>query len=505
MSSRLLWLAGAPRRAAALFASGTDRLQQLITLTSQSLKLGQDAARRSSTIEKKVSELDKDMRAIHAELRSLRAELHERLLQYHLLLGRLSRVGRRASSSPKLSGRTVPTAVAGRSTYQWRHVGDQPAPDPEGREWLLLDACAACGSRERTLVNEFNKLIVLDKAPDETSARYDYAICHACGILYAARRPFGSRYRFLLENFGEVTAKVGGDREIKNALLNPYPLSEDDREKLKRLASRGVFVSDHHGLASGQYLDGLLKDRFENSVHLDLIGSFLMPRRPRVLELRPRTGAISESLRRLFGAEVYVIPIWESQRFLLQEVYGIDSAGLVDYDRFDIPYEGTFDLIIGNHMFTHVIRPMDFFATLRQRLSPGGHIYFYNEPDDAEFLKGRQSMLATLNPLHMQAFDHKSLRRGLAANGFDVVFQKSRNLNHLVLARKADTTWTPMTDTERDRRIRAYRLARDRAILGLREELRARFADEWATVVERGVAEGIAEFDGSGRLRLVAE
>jgi hypothetical protein len=88
---------------------------------------------------------------------------------------------------------------------------------------------------------------------------------------------------------------------------------------------------------------------------------------------------------------------------------------------------------------------------------------------------------------------------------FDVVFQKSRNLNHLVLARKADTTWTPMTDTERDRRIRAYRLARDRAILGLREELRTRFAEEWATVVERGVAEGIAEFDGSGRLRLVAE
>src|SRR6185436_19384476 len=105
-----------------------------------------------------------------------------------------------------------------------------------GREWLTLDACPVCGARDRTVVNEFNKLILLKKAPDPTAARYDYAMCHACGILHATRRPCGGRYRFLLEHFGEVTAKTGGDRDIKSALLNPYPLSEEDRQKLQRLA-----------------------------------------------------------------------------------------------------------------------------------------------------------------------------------------------------------------------------------------------------------------------------
>jgi SAM-dependent methyltransferase len=264
-------------------------------------------------------------------------------------------------------------------------------------------------------------------------------------------------------------------------------------------------VSDHQDLRSTEFLDGLLKDRFENCVHVDVIGSLLGMRGARVLELRPRTGAISESLRRLFGAEVCAMPIWESQRFLLKEVYGIDSPGLISYDRFEIPYPGQFDLIVGNHMLTHSVRPADFFATIRTRLKPGGHLYLYNEPDDAEFLSGQQSMLATLNPLHMQAFDHKSFRRGLGANGFEVVFQKRRNVNHMCLARFSETEWTPMSEQARKGRIKAYRRARDRAILGMREELRPRFASEWSAIVERGVAEGVVEFDANGRLRLVAQ
>jgi SAM-dependent methyltransferase len=315
----------------------------------------------------------------------------------------------------------------------------------------------------------------------------------------------GSRYQFLLDNFGEVTAKTGGGREIKNPLLNPYPLSDGDRAQLRELASKGVFVSDHQELRSAEYLDGLLKDRFENSVHVDVIGSLVGVSGARILELRPRTGAISESLRRLFGAEVCAMPIWESQRFLLKEVYGIDSPGLINYDRFEIPYAGQFDLIVGNHMLTHSVRPADFFATIRTRLKPGGHVYLYNEPDDAEFLSGQQSMLATLNPLHMQAFDHKSLRRGLAASGFEVVFQKRRNVNHMCLARLSESPWAPMSELERKGRIKAYRKARDRAILGMREELRPRFAAEWSAIVERGVAEGVVEFDANGRLRLVAQ
>jgi SAM-dependent methyltransferase len=429
--------------------------------------------------------------------------MQERLLQYNLQLGRLSRGRAEASGAeePRLAARSVPLTVDEPQRLEWESVG--PPPDPAGREWLILDECPACGETARTIVNPYNKLVLLKTAPDATAARYDYAVCHACGLGYATRRPFGSRYRHLLENFGEVTGKIGDNAEIKNPLLNPLPLTDADRDRLSRLAARGVWVSEHLGIPKGEYLEALLRDRFENSVHLDLLSSLVAPRGGRVLEIRPRTGMISDGLRRLFGAHVFTLPIWESQRYLLQQVYGIDSPGLVDYDDFAIPFEGRFDLIVCNHMITHVVRPAQFFDTLVNHLSPGGYVYFYNEPEDTEFLRGAQSMLATLNPLHLQTFDQRSLVRLLAARGLDVVFLKSRNLNHMCLAQPGTAAWTPMTTKELNARLAAYRLAYDRAVLLSSPDVRPRFADEWTRVVERGVASGLAEFDADGNLKLV--
>ena len=157
-------------------------------------------------------------------------------------------------------------------------------------------------------------------------------------------------------------------------------------------------------------------------------------------------------------------------------------------------------------MFTHALRPRDFFAELRRKLKPGGHVYLYKEPDDAEFLTGNQSMFATLNPLHMQAFDQASFVRALACNGFETVFIKGRNLHHLVLARLAATPppMKPITGKQRDARIEAYRQAFDRAVLGVDESLRPRVAAEWPAAVERAVAAGVADYDERGRLRLVS-
>jgi SAM-dependent methyltransferase len=212
---------------------------------------------------------------------------------------------------------------------------------------------------------------------------------------------------------------------------------------------------------------------------------------------------ISDGLRRLFGARVCTLPIWESQRYLLEKVYGIESPALVDYDNFAIPFEGQFDLIVCNHMLTHVVRPSLFFDTILEHLKPGGYVYFYNEPDDVEFLRGAQSMLATLNPLHMQTFDQQSLVRMLASRGLKVVFLKGRNLNHMCLAQPAQVAWGPMSTDELDARLNAYRLAYDRAVLLSSPDVRPRFADEWTKVVERGVASGLAEFDADGNLKLV--
>jgi SAM-dependent methyltransferase len=454
--------------------------------------------------------LDSELRVVQEEVRELRRELHARLLQYNHQLGRLAKATN-AEDAPdrRLSGRAIPTDAGEHEPATWEAIADGDAfPDPDGREWLDLDACPVCGGTERTTVNPWNKLILIAKAPDQTSARYDYSVCHACGVLFAARRPVGGRYHFLLAHFGEITAKRGsaGSGEITNRLLNPYPLSDSDRDDLRRLASHGVFVSDHLGLTGKQYLAPLLRDRLENSIHTDILGTLLEPRGARVVEVRSRAGTILDGLRRAWGADVYAMPIWESQQFLLRELFGITTSPLIDFEHFQIPFDGTFDLIICNHMFTHALIPRDFFAELRRKLKPGGHIYLYTEPDDAEFLAGNQSMFATLNPLHMQAFDQASLVRALAANGFETVFIKGRHLHHLVLARLTGSppVRTPMTNRQREARVESYRNAFDRAVLSVDEQLRPRVAAEWTGAVERAVAAGVAEYDEKGRLRLVA-
>jgi SAM-dependent methyltransferase len=459
--------------------------------------------------------LDSELRVLQEEVRELRREMQSRLLQYNHQLGRMARVsgadeGAHARDAERrLSGRAIPVDGGEHEPAVWDSIGDEePLPDPEGREWRTLDACPVCGGAERTPVNPWNKFILIPKAPDQTSAQYNYAVCHSCGVLYATRRPTGSRYHFLLEHFGEVVAKKGsrGTGEITNRLLNPYPLSDADREELRRLAAHGVFVSDHLGLTGKQYLAPLLRDRFENCVHTDIISSLIEPRGARVVEVRSRAGTILDGLRRAWGATVFAMPIWESQQFLLEELFGITTSTLIDFEHFQIPFDGEFDLIICNHMFTHSVRPRDFFAELRRKLKPGGHVYFYMECDDAEFLAGNQSMFATLNPLHMQAFDQASFVRGLAANGFETVFIKGRNLHHLALARLASTppTMKPIGGKQRDARVEAYRQAFDRAVLGVDEALRPRVAAEWPGAVERAVASGVADYDERGRLRLVS-
>jgi len=249
-----------------------------------------------------------------------------------------------------------------------------------------------------------------------------------------------------------------------------------------------------------------LRDRMENAGHVDLLGSLLNPRGARVLEVRPRAGTILEGLRRHYGADVQAMAIWESQQFIIQELYGIPSSPLIDFDRFQVPFDQPFDLVVSNHMFNHAVRLDVFLSAVRGALKPGGHLYVYNEIDDSEFLDGGQSMIATMNPLHLQATDRPSLVRALAAAGFDPVFVKGRHKRNVCLVRKTEPAdWTPMPDAERMRRIAAYHRARDRAVLRAAVHLRPRFAAVWPATVERAVATGVARLDDKGELRIVKE
>jgi hypothetical protein len=395
MVDRLASALGAPLRAARLMTRGERQLAEVRGLARSAKKATDDLASDTRHIGTRIDgRLDKHaarLAAVQQDVEDLRRNVSDHLRETNLQLGAMMRVLQQLRASTdghggddaggkRLSGRAIPLTVNAEPPRWAPVIGGEIHPDPSGKEWLSLDRCPFCGHAERTVVVEWNKLIMLAKAPDQQSARYDYSCCHQCGVVYAARRPFGDRFLFLLQHFGEVTGKAAADGVIPNPLLNPYPLSDKDKEQLRRMAAHGVWVSEHLGLKTTEYIEGALKDRFENSVHVDLLGNLVQPRNARVLEIRPRAGTIAESLRRLYNANVSVMPMWESQKFLLKELYGFDAEGLIDYDHFHIPFEGRFDLIVCNHILVHSVRPAEFLREVHAHLNPGGYVYMYNEP-----------------------------------------------------------------------------------------------------------------------------
>jgi SAM-dependent methyltransferase len=431
---------------------------------------------------KQFGEIEREVQALHTEIR-------DRLLQYHFQLGRLATLIEERRTEPEFYSAPVPFAVEARATA---------APAPASGEWLELSECQGCGTAARTLVCPWNKSILADEPPDDDSTISNYALCDGCGIVYATRRPVGERHRALMDDFPTT---IGRDAAAAaaNPLLNPFPLSEEDRERYHRMIASGVFVSDHQ---YREHLSQVFKDRLENASHVELLGSLIDLQGARALEIRSRAGTIAQALRRLHGATVAVMPIFESQRLIVEELYGIECSDLIDYDQFTIPFTGTFDLIVANHMLTHIVRLDRFFNEVRAHLRPGGHLYLYNELEEAFVFESGKSIVNSLNPVHLQTFDRASLMRLLKVNGFEVTFIKRRN-GLLCLARFTGTReLSPMSGDERETRIAAYARGRAYAILRAPEHVRSRFAAEWREAVEVGVAAGIARFDEKGVLRI---
>lgn len=504
-------------RALTLLARGERQLTEVRELAEATKRTAGDLARSARRADQRIEKQGDNLNGLQQEIHALRRDIAKRLAQTNLQISAMMRLAQQFRDAPdahhgdmpqkRLSGRSIPISVGAEEPHWDPVIGGEVHPDPAGREWLSLDRCPFCGYSERTVVVEWNKLIMLAKAPDQQSAAYNYSCCHSCGVVYAARRPVGQRFLFLLQHFGEVTGKAAADGVIPNPLLNPYPLSDADKDRLRQMASHGVWVSEHLGLKTTEYIEGALKDRFENSVHVDLLGNLVRPDNARVLEIRPRAGTIAESLRRLYHADVSVMPMWESQKFLLKELYGFEAKGLIDYDQFQIPFDGRFDLIVCNHILVHSIRPSEFLREIHAHLNPGGYVYLYNEPEDRQVLEEGKSIIAHLNPLHMQTFDRSAMIRALAANGFDVTFIKARNSSFMVLARAVEgkVAWAPISPARLTQRIEAYKLARDRAILKLPADARQRLGREWGGAIEHGLASGALEFDEQGQLKFAVE
>jgi SAM-dependent methyltransferase len=364
-----------------------------------------------------------------------------------------------------------------------------------------------CGSPDATPhVCRYNKFITYERMPDAVSPVYDFSLCHQCGIVYATRRPSGARYDWLLEHFEETIGRTAlGEQRSGKLTLSSYALTDQMRENLRRLAARGVFVSDHSGVTRKEFVPALMVDRFANAVHVELIGSLIPLRNARMLEIRSRLGGISAALHRLYNADCSVMTLFDNQQFLIQEVYGFATSCPIDFDEFSIPFEGQFDLIVAKHMFTHAVHPREFLATIRRHLRPGGHLYIYSEFVEAEFLDEPHSMFNTMNPFHMQTFNTPSAVRALESNGFRMVFCTMIDGHLAALAQmlaEVPSDWAPMPEEERRRRARLYRVASDLAVLQMPEPVRGRVADEWDGALERSLANRTAEILKGGRIKV---
>jgi SAM-dependent methyltransferase len=366
-----------------------------------------------------------------------------------------------------------------------------------------LASCPVCGHGDRTLVCEFNKFVLMSRPPDEPACRYDYMLCHRCGVVYASRRPVGERYQWLFTHFEETIGRADtGLRSVRKLTLSAFSLTDDDREELRRALQKGVFVSDHLGVSRKDYVPSLLSDRLAVAPHVELLGSLLDLKGSRTLEIRSRSGALSAALTRLYGVRATATSPFEHQRLVTRELYGIPSFPM-DFETFVVPEGGPYDLIVSNHFLTHAVQPKCFFAAVHEALIPGGHLYLYHEPDEGEFTVDGRSMFNTLNAFHLQTFDGASLVRALAANRFEVVFQSQHGGSFICLARAArEPVAVSLTSKELVERQRRYAHARDVALVSAPAVVRTRFGSLWQEAADRRLAAGEAEIDHMGRVRL---
>ena len=368
-------------------------------------------------------------------------------------------------------------------------------------EIQTLAACPCCGSDDFTLVSEYNRFLTSAQAPDACASRYNYSLCHHCGVVFARTRPVGARFRTLLERFEDTLGRHGKQGSGVD-LFGSRRLTVDEAARIREAAGRDVFGAAN-GHAGPPAMSAVLRDRLAVSPHVEILSSLVTPSAPRVLELRPRFGAIGAAIRRQSGGETFALPLFEAQQLVVREVYGTRADALLDYDRFTIPYDGSFDLVIANHVMTHAVRPAALLASLRQRMAAGGHLYLYNEPDEADFLDTGKSMFKTLNPFHLQTFDAASLSRALEAAGFRTTFSTKYQGNLVVLAQvDQPRAPEPPGSKARARRLGRYAAARDRSILMLPPALRGPFSDEWESVLARAFDTGLVTLDEKGTLRL---
>ena len=372
-----------------------------------------------------------------------------------------------------------------------------------------LSVCPVCGASERTEVSPFNGLILLATYQEDDVARYAYALCHGCGLVYATRRPTGAQFVELLENFDDNLGRV--DRP--NLGVVEGSLTDAEKEAVRARMQTGWMISEERTWQESEWWPMLRHDRISTAQDLTLLASSVDLKGSRVLDVRSNAGALLDSLRSWFGADVYALPAFEADQLVIQEHFGIPADRLIDYENFTIPYEGEFDVVLAKHMLTHALRPDAFFAEVKAHLKPGGYLYLYIENDDAAMWGNRKNLLGELKCFHFQNFDLPGFARVLRAQGFEPEWVLHLSGSSMSCLARLDpgARAEPLRPDELDARLELYRRWYDLSVLSLPPEIPSQpFAGELEQIGRRAVARGDATGSGGAakpkkRLKLMHE
>jgi SAM-dependent methyltransferase len=376
-----------------------------------------------------------------------------------------------------------------------------------------VNSCPACSSTDRELVCEFNGLALLAYLRGSPLCRYDYALCRTCGLVFATKRPNGNEVSWLYSRFDEFLGRT--EEEQTGGRVSE--ITRDEREHLQRRLARGWLVTEEGQLSEDEWMADVFDERVRNSFHANLLGCLIPIEGKRILELRATTGFMLDLLKRCYrAAEVIAMPMSERQVLVVHELNPMTTA-LLDFETLEVPFEGTFDVILARHMLTHAIEPLRLWQVLREKLKPGGYAYLYMENDD-RFLceRKRKNLFGEMKCFHFQSFDLPTFARVLRYQGLDPVFLRHPHSQHsemLCLVRRDDAVRAqPMSRAEFESRLALYRRWRDHSVLSLDEDFQSLFAGELAAIGERALAAGDATRDkvtgrtiAKKRLRLMHE
>ena len=353
-----------------------------------------------------------------------------------------------------------------------------------------LPTCMVCGEAERTIISEYNRLIFIDETWQSDVARFNYGLCHGCGLVYATRRPERAEYDYLYQHFNEFLLRKPNPKSLNVPELTEERRTEIDRSFLpwweirERRTDRSVYKRLSHELDNVvHYLPWML-------LNLSLEGA-------KVLHIRAESATFGDFMKRVLGAsQVDLITLFPAHTYLAEKYPGIRATACLDYENFEIPYDEKYDLIIENHIFAPMLDIAKTFNVFLSHLNPGGSLFLQGELSDEEHFRKRKNLFAELHPFHYQQFDKATLARILNRFGFDATTLQQRGENDPELYGVAKLIREPdecprIGKQELRARLDMYQRWRDESILSLpSERCRILFGDEldqiWNRVKARG-------------------